>query len=110
MNGLRAVLEMTDRVQAALAGGDWQAARDLEVLRRGLLEQWLAQVGLADAGVAAAITDLEQRGRHMIGDVQHHRGASCAKRRRSRRVVQPQRPTVRCRNPTIQHLAETYVT
>ena len=73
MNGLQAVLEMTDRVQAAIAAGDWQAARDLEVLRRGLLEQWLAHVGLADARVATALNDLEQRGRHMVGDVQHHR-------------------------------------
>jgi len=73
MNGLGAVLEMTDRVQAAIAAGDWQAARDLEAMRRGLLEQWLARVGLADSGVVAALTDLERRTRHMDGEVQHHR-------------------------------------
>ena len=106
MNGLRAVLEMTDRVQAALAGGDWQAARDLEVLRRGLLEQWLAQVGLADAGVAAALTDLEQRGRHMIGDVQHHRRRIL----REAQTVKTGRAAAAAygafRTPMIQHLAE----
>jgi hypothetical protein len=67
-----AVLELTDRVQAAIESGDWPLAQELETERRRLLEQLAAVPG--DAGDRRTIfADLETRNHRLIGLVEHHK-------------------------------------
>jgi hypothetical protein len=65
------VLGLTDQVQAAIEGGDWPRARELETERRRLLEQ----LALApDAGdLRAAFASLEARNHRLIGLVEHQK-------------------------------------
>jgi hypothetical protein len=62
------VIELTDRVEAAIESGDWLGARELEGERRRLLEQ-LACSGTAD--LRATFAALETRNFRLIGLVEH---------------------------------------
>jgi hypothetical protein len=62
------VIELTDRVEAAIESGDWLGAQQLESERRRLLEQ-LAVAGTAD--VRATFSALETRNSRLIGLVEH---------------------------------------
>jgi hypothetical protein len=68
---LATVLDLTDQVQAAIDGGDWPHAQELETERRRLLELFAAAPDTADVGSAFAA--LEARNRRLIGLVEHHR-------------------------------------
>jgi hypothetical protein len=62
------VLELTDRVEAAIESGDWLGAQQLEGERRRLLEQ-LAVSAAGD--VRATFATLETRNFRLIGLVEH---------------------------------------
>ena len=63
------VLELTDRVEAAIESGDWIGAQELESERRRLLEQLAFS---PDAGAAkATFAALEARNFRLIGLVEH---------------------------------------
>jgi hypothetical protein len=66
------VLELTDRVQAAIDAGDWQHAQALETDRRAHLERLVAAGGTAGA-LRSTLATLEQRNHRMVGLVQHER-------------------------------------
>ena len=63
------VLELTDRVEAAIESGDWVGAQQLEGERRRLLEQ-LALSG-ASGEHQATFAALETRNFRLIGLVEH---------------------------------------
>ena len=69
------ILEITDQVQAAIDSGEWLRARDLDVERRSLLEQFVVEQSQTDARPEwrSRLAVLEQRNNHMIGEVHHHR-------------------------------------
>ena len=69
---LQSILDLTDRVQAAIDAGDWQLAQELETDRRGRLEMLVA-VGGTTSEMLAAMSTLEQRNRRLVGIVQHHK-------------------------------------
>jgi predicted NBD/HSP70 family sugar kinase len=69
---LDVLLDLTDRVQAAIDSGDWQQANALEVERRGKLEELVAGGGNS-AEIAAILTDLRDRNYRLVGLVEHHR-------------------------------------
>ena len=69
---LAQVLELTDRVQAALDAGDWLAAQGVETERRAALEQLVAERG-AGGDLGTALAELQTRNQRMIGEVHHHR-------------------------------------
>jgi hypothetical protein len=71
---LQAVLELTDRVQAAIDAGEWQLARDLETERRAELESLVAEQ-TKSRELAGELTNLVQRNHRMVGVLQHHRRA-----------------------------------
>jgi hypothetical protein len=63
------LIELTDRVEAAIESGDWLQAQELEGERRRLLEQLAFS---PDAGeVKATFTALEARNFRLIGLVEH---------------------------------------
>jgi hypothetical protein len=65
------VIDLTDRVQAAIEAGDWADAQELETQRRQLLERLAAA---ADAGeLEPTFAALEARNRRLIGLVEHHK-------------------------------------
>ena len=65
------VIELTDRVEAAIESGDWSLAQELESERRRLLEQL---AGAADAGdLRATFTALEARNHRLVGLVEHQK-------------------------------------
>lgn len=66
------VLELTDQVQAAIDGGDWPRAQEVEAQRRALLEE-LAAAANAGADLKQTFAALEQRNRRLIGLVEHHK-------------------------------------
>jgi hypothetical protein len=69
---LDTLLELTDRVQAAIDTGDWQRANQLEVERRAQLEDLvLAQRNAA--ALAPALASLRDRTYRLVGLVEHHR-------------------------------------
>jgi isocitrate dehydrogenase kinase/phosphatase len=68
---LDTLLELTDRVQAAIDAGDWQRANELESERRAQLEKLVAEQTAMD--VRAALDALAQRTHRLIGLVEHHR-------------------------------------
>jgi hypothetical protein len=72
MDRLRAILELTDRVQAAIDVGDWQLAHEIEIERRMCLERAVAENGQGQ-GMRAALTELEQRNHRLVGVVEHHK-------------------------------------
>lgn len=72
MNPLVAtVLELTDRVEAAIDGGDWPRAQALETERRQWLEQLAATPETQDLGSTFAA--LEARNHRLVGLVEHHK-------------------------------------
>lgn len=72
MNPLVAtVLDLTDRVQEAIDGGDWPRAQELETERRRLLEQLATASDAQSLGPTFAA--LEARNHRLIGLVEHHR-------------------------------------
>ena len=66
------IIELTDRVQAAIDGGDWSHAQELETERRRLLEQ-LAASGATKTELASTFAEFAARNHRLIGLVQHHR-------------------------------------
>jgi hypothetical protein len=69
---LAEVLELTDRVQAAMDSGDWLAAQDFETQRRAALERLVAERGTG-GDMVGALAQLHERNQRMIGEVHHHR-------------------------------------
>jgi hypothetical protein len=69
---LAQVLELTDRVQAAMDAGDWLGAQDAETQRRAAIERLVAELG-AGGELEGALTQLHERNQRMIGEVHHHR-------------------------------------
>jgi hypothetical protein len=69
---LTAILELTEQVQAAIDGGDWQRARDLEAARRDAIVQLVAERA-GDATLPNALADLYARNQRMLGDVDRER-------------------------------------
>ena len=65
------LLELTDRVQAAIDAGDWQQANELENERRAQLEKLVAEQTAMD--VRSVLEALAQRTHRLIGLVEHHR-------------------------------------
>jgi hypothetical protein len=63
------VIELTDRVEAAIESGDWLSAQQLEGERRRLLEQ----LAISDAAgdLRATFATLESRNFRLIGVVEH---------------------------------------
>lgn len=74
-DALESVAALTDRVHAAVTGGDWARAHALDVERRALLEQLLAHAAAHGSRLDAAATlaDLERRSQQLVGEVQQHR-------------------------------------
>ncbi len=68
---LDVLLELTDRVQAAIDAGDWQQANDLETERRAQIERLVAEQTAMD--VRSVFDALAQRTHRLIGLVEHHR-------------------------------------
>ena len=68
---LDTLLELTDRVQAAIEAGDWQQANELEAERRAQLEGLVAEPSVMDS--RSALDALAQRTHRLIGLVEHHR-------------------------------------
>ena len=71
---LAAVLEMTERVQAAITAGEWAQALELETERRELLVRLVHQH--RDTGVESLLdelTDLQNTHNRLIGELFHHR-------------------------------------
>ena len=68
------ILELTDRVQAALDGGDWQRASELEAERSGLLASLVATARSQGrfAELEPVLGDCLQRTNHMVGEIRHH--------------------------------------
>jgi hypothetical protein len=69
---LAEVLDLTDRVQAAIDAGDWLAAQEAETLRRMALERLIAEQGTG-GDLTRSLTQLHERNQRMIGEVHHHR-------------------------------------
>jgi len=73
---LTAILDLTDQVQAAIDGGDWQRARELEAARRDAIVQLVAE-GVGDntgnTTLPNALADLYARNQRMLGDVHRER-------------------------------------
>jgi len=69
---LTAILDLTEQVQAAIDGGDWQRARELEGARRDAIVQLVAERP-GDASLASALADLYARNQRMLGDIDRER-------------------------------------
>jgi len=67
-----AILDLTDQVQAAIDGGDWQRAQMLEAERRAAIERLAREDQVGDK-LRAALGDLYARNQRMIGEVHHQR-------------------------------------
>jgi hypothetical protein len=67
-----AILDLTDRVQEAIDGGDWPRAQELEAERRAAIERLVTEQAVS-AELQAALGDLYARNQRMIGEVHHHR-------------------------------------
>jgi len=65
------VLDLTDQVQAAIDGGDWPRAQELETERRRVLEQ--LALGADPRALEPTFAALEARNRRLIGLVEHHK-------------------------------------
>jgi hypothetical protein len=69
---LTAILDMTEQVQAAIDGGDWQRARDLESARREAIVRLVAERP-AVPRIGDALAELYARNQRMLGDVEQQR-------------------------------------
>lgn len=65
------VLELTDRVEAAIESGDWALAQELEGERRRLLEQLASAPDAGD--LRPTFTALEARNHRLVGLVEHQK-------------------------------------
>jgi hypothetical protein len=65
------VIDLTDRVQAAIESGDWARAQELETERRGVLEQLATTPDAGD--LKPTFTTLEARNHRLMGLVEHHK-------------------------------------
>ena len=68
---LDTLLELTDRVQAAIDAGDWQQANEIESERRAQLERLVAEQTAMDA--RPVLEALAHRTHCLVGLVEHHR-------------------------------------
>jgi len=69
---LTAILDLTEQVQAAIDGGDWRLAHDLEAARRDVIVQLVAERA-GDASLPSALADLYARNQRMLADVDRER-------------------------------------
>ena len=69
---LTAILDLTEQVQAAIDGGDWQRARELEAARCDAIVQLVAERA-GDASLPSALADLYARNQRMLGEVDRER-------------------------------------
>ncbi len=69
---LEAVLDLTDRVQAAIDAGDWAEATELEIERRAQLEK-LVLAGDGAGSLTGALAAVQQRTYKLVGLVEHQR-------------------------------------
>ncbi len=69
---LTSILDLTEQVQAAIDGGDWRLAHELEGARRDAIVRLVAE-GAADASLPATLADLYARNQRMLGEVEHER-------------------------------------
>ena len=69
---LTAILDLTEQVQAAIDGGDWRLARELEGARRDAIVRLVAERA-GDASLPAALADLYARNQRMLGEVDRER-------------------------------------
>lgn len=69
---LTAILDLTEQVQTAIAGGDWQRASELEGARRDAIAQLVAERA-GDASLPSTLADLYARNQRMLGDVDRER-------------------------------------
>jgi hypothetical protein len=67
---IAAVIELTDRVEAAIEAGDWSGAQELERERRRLLEE-LAAGQAPRTELKQTFAALEQRNHRLVGLVEH---------------------------------------
>ena len=65
------VLDLTDQVQAAIDGGDWPRAQELETERRRVLEELATNADQPD--LAPTFAALEERNHRLMGLVEHHK-------------------------------------
>ena len=68
---LDGLLDLTDRVQAAIDAGDWLQANELESERRAQLERLVTEQTAMD--IRSVLDALAQRTHRLIGLVEHHR-------------------------------------
>lgn len=69
---LTAILDLTEQVQAAIDGGDWQSAQELEEARRAAIVQLVAaQPG--DTQIETALAELYARNQRMLAEVDEQR-------------------------------------
>jgi hypothetical protein len=75
MSTLGAILDLTEQVQSAIDGGDWQRASELEAQRRAQLEAFVAELGVGEQGgeLRGALEALQQRNQRLLGEAHHHR-------------------------------------
>ena len=69
---LTAILDLTEQVQAAIDGGDWRLARELEGARRDAIVQLVAERA-GDASLRGTLADLYARNQRMLGEVDRQR-------------------------------------
>ncbi len=71
---IASLLELTDRVQAALDSGEWLRAGELEAERRGLLVSLVATARSEgrSAELAPLLGDFLERANHVVGEIHHH--------------------------------------
>jgi hypothetical protein len=69
---LTTILDLTEQVQAAIDGGDWRSALDLEAARRDAIVQLVAERA-SDASLPSVLADLYARNQRMLGDVDRER-------------------------------------
>jgi hypothetical protein len=70
VNPVAAVIDLTDRVEAAIEAGDWPGAQELERERRRRLEE-LAASSVPRTALARTFAALEQRNHRLLGLVEH---------------------------------------
>jgi IS5 family transposase len=71
------ILDLTEQIQAAIDGGDWQRASEIDTDRRAQLERLVADHAASDTtgALRAALENLERGNRRFMGEVQHHQRA-----------------------------------
>ena len=103
---LTAILDLTEQVQAAIDGGDWQRARELEGARRDAIVQLVAERA-GDASLPGALADLYARNQRMLGR-RRSRAAPAAARQRARDESTGRRRGVRGRALEPQYQRKAY--